>query len=432
VLFKFEADGSADMLSLDDLQCAEDAKYGGHLFEGMRPGEWDDWRSRLFLDLCILSGCDYLQSLPGIGVRTAHSLLRQRLSVDQLILERLGQTAIAADYLRSFERARQVFKHQLVWDGHGLRPLTPLPVGFDLEGAPHLGLMVSPALARSICVDATIDARSLQPIGAHAADGGERLVGSAAVGRHGRCPLAVALKFQTDDQPHGGGSGGPARGRLKRTTDAVDAREGPDANEHERKRPHCAAQPSRPPPPRPPAVEGGGGGGAPTHSRFFTLQAAAEPAAEGNGLQGARSDAARAEGSELRPAPSRVTAKGSGVAAAAAGAAAGLSEGSRGDAHERSALLTRQDDEDLEQLLAHSRNWAGKPEPRGAKQPPPDEIAPFAWEGKESSRIGFAPKSSPQRINRSVLAHIDRLCPPSVSPKRKPAAASARAPRGSS
>ena len=34
------------------------------------------WGAGLFLDLCILAGCDYLPSMPGFGLKTAHKALR--------------------------------------------------------------------------------------------------------------------------------------------------------------------------------------------------------------------------------------------------------------------------------------------------------------------------------------------------------------------
>ena len=31
----------------------------------------------MFLEMCILSGCDYINSLPGVGVKKAHGLIKR-------------------------------------------------------------------------------------------------------------------------------------------------------------------------------------------------------------------------------------------------------------------------------------------------------------------------------------------------------------------
>lgn len=36
---------------------------------------------RMILDMCILAGCDYLPSLPGIGVKKAHFFLKKMSNV---------------------------------------------------------------------------------------------------------------------------------------------------------------------------------------------------------------------------------------------------------------------------------------------------------------------------------------------------------------
>ncbi|KAJ1615581.1 hypothetical protein T492DRAFT_1152724, partial [Pavlovales sp. CCMP2436] len=151
------------MVSLDDLACAEDKQHGGHLFAGGREGEWEEWRTGLFLDMCILAGCDYLHSLPNVGVRTAHTLLRQHRRVRAVVIQLCGGDGEQArEYLRRFAVARDIFRHQLVWDGRGLVPLTPLPAGSEMPA--HIGQMLRADVARSVCVDARLDPRTLQPV----------------------------------------------------------------------------------------------------------------------------------------------------------------------------------------------------------------------------------------------------------------------------
>ena len=44
-----------------------------------------DWDDRLFLDMCILSGCDYLPSISGMGLKTAHKYLKRYGSTENVI-----------------------------------------------------------------------------------------------------------------------------------------------------------------------------------------------------------------------------------------------------------------------------------------------------------------------------------------------------------
>lgn len=39
---------------------------------------------QMLLEMCILSGCDYLQSLPGMGLKRAHALIKKFKSYDKV------------------------------------------------------------------------------------------------------------------------------------------------------------------------------------------------------------------------------------------------------------------------------------------------------------------------------------------------------------
>ena len=94
----------------------------------------------------MLSGCDYLDSIPGIGIKTAHRLLRKHKTVEkvcwiylnapltsQLLMNlRLeGAYVVPPDYLVKFAQAELVFLHQRVFDQklNCLRPLNNFPSG---------------------------------------------------------------------------------------------------------------------------------------------------------------------------------------------------------------------------------------------------------------------------------------------------------------
>ena len=80
VLYKLDANGYGRLARFADLQWAEAA--GSRLFDGAWPDEWRAWENGLFLDMCILAGTDHMRGVPGVGLKTAHSLLRRHRSLE--------------------------------------------------------------------------------------------------------------------------------------------------------------------------------------------------------------------------------------------------------------------------------------------------------------------------------------------------------------
>lgn len=82
----------------------------------------------------MLSGCDYLDSIPGIGLKTAHRLLRRHKTVEKVVqMVRLeGTLNVPINYIRSFAQAELAFIHQRIFDP-ATKKLVPLN-DFPLEG----------------------------------------------------------------------------------------------------------------------------------------------------------------------------------------------------------------------------------------------------------------------------------------------------------
>ena len=76
------------------------------------------WSDVQFRAMAILSGCDYLPSIPGIGLKTAWSLLRKHKTVENVIraLRMEGKRDVPQDYLGAFKLAENVFLYQRVYD----------------------------------------------------------------------------------------------------------------------------------------------------------------------------------------------------------------------------------------------------------------------------------------------------------------------------
>lgn len=62
---------------------------------------------------CILSGCDYLDSIKGIGFKKAHRLVYDNGADIKQILKKIrreGKQLIPKDYEQTFEKALLTFK----------------------------------------------------------------------------------------------------------------------------------------------------------------------------------------------------------------------------------------------------------------------------------------------------------------------------------
>jgi len=109
-----------------------------------------------FLELCILAGCDYLPSLPRIGIKTAAKMLRKFMCTDCLIHQLTSPSRsnsspsspgfgrgndvdpVLSTYHGLFHRARLAFWHQIVYDPESKRfvYLSPPPRSL-LQRFPH-------------------------------------------------------------------------------------------------------------------------------------------------------------------------------------------------------------------------------------------------------------------------------------------------------
>ncbi|KAK2832666.1 hypothetical protein Q5P01_016555 [Channa striata] len=103
-----------------------------------------------FRYMCILSGCDYLASLHGIGLGKACKLLRLAKDPDILkVIRKMGQylkmnLVVPEVYIEGFVRANNTFLYQLVFDPvrRQVVPLNPYPEHIDPATLSYAGLNV--------------------------------------------------------------------------------------------------------------------------------------------------------------------------------------------------------------------------------------------------------------------------------------------------
>ena len=75
------------------------------------------WSDVQFRAMSILSGCDYLPSIPGVGLKTACTLLRKWRTAEQVVraISLEGKKSVPLGYWKQFQLAEKCFLHQRVY-----------------------------------------------------------------------------------------------------------------------------------------------------------------------------------------------------------------------------------------------------------------------------------------------------------------------------
>jgi 5'-3' exonuclease len=111
---------------------------GGGAAAAKGPLNFAGWTHELFLGLCVLSGCDFLPNVRGIGIKKAHALVRKHRTIQATLAVMYGDKKIVMppDYDKNFQRAFWTFRHARVYDPalRRLRPLNPMPRELEALG----------------------------------------------------------------------------------------------------------------------------------------------------------------------------------------------------------------------------------------------------------------------------------------------------------
>lgn len=110
VLFKLDLMGNGLLIEAEKLYLAMGCKEEKYSFDKFRY-------------MCILSGCDYLESLPGIGLAKAKKfvLLTEETDVKKALSKipaylNMRQLSVSEEYKTDFMKADATFKHMVVYD----------------------------------------------------------------------------------------------------------------------------------------------------------------------------------------------------------------------------------------------------------------------------------------------------------------------------
>uniref|UniRef100_UPI0037E93B23 exonuclease 1 n=1 Tax=Semicossyphus pulcher TaxID=241346 RepID=UPI0037E93B23 len=125
-----------------------------------------------FRYMCILSGCDYLASLHGIGLGKSCKLLRLAKDPDILkVIRKMGQylkmnLVVPEEYVKGFIRANNTFLYQLVFDpiGRKVVPLNPYPEHIDPATLSYAGINLGDEKGLQMAIG-NVDINTMKKIG---------------------------------------------------------------------------------------------------------------------------------------------------------------------------------------------------------------------------------------------------------------------------
>ncbi|NXT13225.1 EXO1 Exonuclease, partial [Prunella fulvescens] len=130
-----------------------------------------------FRYMCILSGCDYLPSIHGIGLAKACKLLKLANNPDIIkVIKKMGQylkmnITVPEEYIQGFTRANNTFLYQLVFDpvNRKLVPLNAYEDDIDPETLTYAGRHVGDDTAFQIAIG-NIDINTMEQIDSYNPD----------------------------------------------------------------------------------------------------------------------------------------------------------------------------------------------------------------------------------------------------------------------
>ncbi|KAL2268486.1 hypothetical protein VTJ83DRAFT_3332 [Remersonia thermophila] len=112
------------------------------------------WTDREFRHMAIFSGCDYLDGISSVGLKTAYRLIRKHKTPERVIkmIRFEGKTQVPETYLDNFRQAELTFLHQRVFcpKKQDIVFLTEPDPSLNVDEMPFIGAPVETELARAI------------------------------------------------------------------------------------------------------------------------------------------------------------------------------------------------------------------------------------------------------------------------------------------
>lgn len=112
------------------------------------------WTDKEFRQMAILSGCDYLNSINNMGLKTAYRMIRKHKTIEKVIrmLQFDGKYHVPKGYLEEFYKAELTFLHQRVYCPRAQKLVfhTEPEQHIDAETLPFIGGYVEPVIAKGV------------------------------------------------------------------------------------------------------------------------------------------------------------------------------------------------------------------------------------------------------------------------------------------
>ena len=161
VLFKLEADGRAQEVLLGELFAAP---------PGWNALDVRGWSQDMFVTMCALAGCDYVDAVKNVGIKKAHALVhryRTRAKVLRALRYEHG-ASVPDDYERRVDRAALTFGHQVVFSRSSQSAVHLAPLPADARAAhgdwpDFLGAWLPDSVSRGIA-NADLDPETKLPL----------------------------------------------------------------------------------------------------------------------------------------------------------------------------------------------------------------------------------------------------------------------------
>jgi len=138
LLTKLDQYGDCIMVRQEDFTACRDINLVG-------------WTCYDFRRMAILSGCDYLEGIHKMGLKTAHRLLRKYKTVEKVVrfAQLEGKFKIPAGYLDAFTQAENTFLYQWVYCPEAKRMVNLSQPEYeeDIAGLEYIGQYVEPEMA---------------------------------------------------------------------------------------------------------------------------------------------------------------------------------------------------------------------------------------------------------------------------------------------
>lgn len=93
-----------------------------------QPSLFANFAENEFIEICVLSGCDYLNSIKGLGLIRSIKLMKEYRNVELIINSIKSKTEIPENYLERFQIAVSIYYEQIVYN-----PKTKALTGFVRE-----------------------------------------------------------------------------------------------------------------------------------------------------------------------------------------------------------------------------------------------------------------------------------------------------------